>query len=352
MRARLLDISRLISRVGKGPMTGVDRVELAYFEELVRRRRKMFCLCRIPGRYVLLDETGATEILNKINRDTPWGSRDFLSRLLRGKTPAFQQSMSDLRRNSICRCTPNGLGRALQKIAPDGVDYFNVGHSNLRQKVLAAIKAHANSRIIVFIHDIIPITYPEFSRTEVVARFTQDMKRVSSFADFIIYNSASTKSEAETYFAECGRVPESLVAHIGVQRHIRNLKQPAGIEQESSNFLILGTIEPRKNHLLLLNIWQAFQNSMPPADIPHLHIVGQRGWNNENVFNILDNDPMSGVSVFEHNSLTDAEAQHRLANCTAMLFPSHAEGFGCRCWKLRNWACLLSVAKMPFIVKY
>ena len=328
MRARLLDISRLISRVGKGPMTGVDRVELAYFEEFVRRRRKMLCLCRIPGRYVFLDVTGAKEILNRIKGVTPWGSRDFLSRLSRNKTPVFQQCLSDLRRYSLCRCLPNGLGRTLKKITPEGVDYFNVGHSNLRQKVLAAVKAQPSSKIIVLIHDIIPITYPQFSRTEVVQRFIQDMMRVSSMADVIIYNSASTKAKAEAYFAECGRVPQSLVAHLGIQGHISKATQPVVIEEEEPIFVILGTIEPRKNHLLLLNIWQTYQKTVPPADIPHLHIIGQRGWNNENVFNILDSDPMVGVSVFEYNNLNDADAQRRLANCTAMLFPSHAEGFG------------------------
>jgi hypothetical protein len=33
--ARLLDLTRLVSRLGRGPMTGVDRVEFAYLDHLL-----------------------------------------------------------------------------------------------------------------------------------------------------------------------------------------------------------------------------------------------------------------------------------------------------------------------------
>jgi glycosyltransferase involved in cell wall biosynthesis len=89
---------------------------------------------------------------------------------------------------------------------------------------------------------------------------------------------------------------------------------------EPAQFVILGTIEPRKNHQLLLDIW---------ADIPaELHIIGQRGWLNETVFAKLDNSDLVGKSVFEHNTLDDAALALRLATARALLFPSFAEGFG------------------------
>lgn len=43
---------------------------------------------------------------------------------------------------------------------------------------------------------------------------------------------------------------------------------------------------------------------------------------------MLDNDPMMGVSVFEHNDLSDDALQALLAESRALLFPSHVEGFG------------------------
>ena len=49
----------------------------------------------------------------------------------------------------------------------------------------------------------------------------------------------------------------------------------------------MGTIEARKNHMLLLNIWSRLIDSMG-SDAPRLLIIGHRGWEAEPVFRLLD----------------------------------------------------------------
>ena len=93
-------------------------------------------------------------------------------------------------------------------------------------------------------------------------------------------------------------------------------------------FVVLGTIEPRKNHLLLLNIWRQFAEELPPGNIPQLHIVGRRGWENENIVDILDRAPFMGRHVFERGFLPDGDLRDLLTGARALLFPSFAEGFG------------------------
>lgn len=44
--ARLLDLTRLISRVGRGPMTGVDRVEFAYLRHMLGDTIPLYSLVR------------------------------------------------------------------------------------------------------------------------------------------------------------------------------------------------------------------------------------------------------------------------------------------------------------------
>ena len=46
--ARLLDLTRLFSRVGRGVNTGVDRVEAAYLERLLDEPLPLFSLIRTP----------------------------------------------------------------------------------------------------------------------------------------------------------------------------------------------------------------------------------------------------------------------------------------------------------------
>lgn len=318
----------MISRVGRGPATGIDRVELAYFKELLTRRTPIFFLSRIPRGYVILDRTGGEVILNKIKAITPWGSRDLLSRFSRRQTEVQHQCQSDLRRLSVGKCVSWQLRKLMSRFFPNGVDYFNVGHANLRAEVFGSIQALQNSKIIVLIHDFIPIDYPEYSRPEVVARFETDMRRVSGHADCVIYNSEWTKACAEKHFSDWNRIPKSVVAHLGIKNSFNSGKQLCENIDENPNFVVLGTIEPRKNHGLLLQIWQDYQNDPSIEDIPTLHIIGTRGWNNDSVFKILDDDPMMGHTVIEHNNLDDPAVRQLLQKSWGLLFPSAVEGFG------------------------
>ena len=87
-----LDLTRLISRVGRGQMTGIDRVELAYLKTLVHRCPFFFGLVRARRTYFLLDRTGAEQLLARLQGRQPWGPRDLRSRLLR-RHPALRQAV-------------------------------------------------------------------------------------------------------------------------------------------------------------------------------------------------------------------------------------------------------------------
>ena len=92
--------------------------------------------------------------------------------------------------------------------------------------------------------------------------------------------------------------------------------------------MTIGTIEPRKNHAFLLQIWAEMAQQAGP--LPALLICGARGWNNDQVFAQLDRHPMMGQHVFELNSLSDAQMAAALQGAAGLLHPSHAEGYGLR----------------------
>ncbi|NOX73963.1 MAG: glycosyltransferase family 4 protein [Alphaproteobacteria bacterium] len=326
MKPRLLDISRLISREGLGPHTGIDRVELAYFREFLRGDAPVYFLCRLPKSYVVLDRTGGQKTFDRIIGEANWSTRGLARIILPKSNPAHQAAVSGVWRLAIAKSSGRGLRKALVALFGNGVSYFNVGHSNIRQEVFDAVDAVRISGITVLIHDLIPLTYSSFSTPESTEKFTNLLKLTSELATRVIYNSKATQREAEAEFAKLGRVPPGVAAHLGVDLvSIPNIGEGTG---EKPAFVVLGTIEPRKNHLLLLEIWQRFAKTLSPQDIPELHIIGRRGWNNGKVFSILDGDPMMGAQVFEHSNLPDEAVQTRLAQCRALLFPSFVEGFG------------------------
>ena len=90
-------------------------------------------------------------------------------------------------------------------------------------------------------------------------------------------------------------------------------------------FTVLGTIEPRKNHLLLLTLWRQMAEA---GEAPQLLVIGKRGWMNDNIVALLDDCAAIQPFVTEANSLTDREIAAALSRSRAMLFPSFAEGLG------------------------
>jgi glycosyltransferase involved in cell wall biosynthesis len=87
-------------------------------------------------------------------------------------------------------------------------------------------------------------------------------------------------------------------------------------------------IEPRKNHTLLLDLWDRLEARFGAETAPQLAIVGRRGWRNADVFARLDARRGQAGAVREYNDLSDAAVQGLLAASAGLLFPTHAEGFG------------------------
>jgi len=327
--ARCLDLSRLISRVGRGPATGIDRVELAYLQALCGGDVALFALVRTGLGYFLLDHAGAGKLLDRLLGKVPWGPPDVLSRLFLKASDEKRAAISDLRRLCLARSGKGGLAAMLSRHLPSGVVYLNVGHSNLERHVFETFHNTCNGRVSVLIHDMIPLDFPEYQRPGTVEAFEARLRRVGELADLVIYNSDQSRADGERYFSEWGRVPDAIVAHLGVDIAPPDPAQlPTGLDLSRPYFVSVGTIEPRKNHALLLDIWDHFSKEHAPEAVANLFIVGNRGWNNEEVFRRLDDPTLSQRHVFELTGLSDGAMSALVGRAQAMLFPSFAEGYG------------------------
>ncbi|QFT58180.1 Glycosyl transferases group 1 [Sulfitobacter sp. THAF37] len=318
---RLLDLTRSLRRAGR-VATGVDRVELAYLRRFLHDEAPCFGIVRTALGYVLLDRFGLTCFLDRVEGRDDWGRADLLSRLARRRPQAVRRAESDVRRLAVARARRASLPRLLQRHFPHGFDYFNVGHSNLTDRVLGGIKG-AKGRIHVLVHDVIPLEHPEFQRQGTVATFEAKLRRVSTWADRVIYNSNDTRDRAEQVLKGMGRVPPGLVAHLGTDLALPDPSAlPAGLPPAGSYFVTVGTLEPRKNHAFLLNLW----DEMGPS-APALFLCGSRGWNNDTLFARLDALPPDHP-VQEISGLTDAALSALVQGASGALFPSLSEGFG------------------------
>ncbi len=325
-----LDITRLISRAGLGPPTGIDRVELAYLRHFLGSDTPLWGIARVGGGQALLDRAGLAAVAACLADPSLRRPEDWRALISRRLPPERRRAEADLRRRALVLATGRGLVRALARHLPQGTSYVNVGHSNLGAPLLAALRAVPELRIAVMIHDTIPLDHPAFQRPGMAERFAAMLVRVGGAADLAICNSKDTCARLAHHLGRLGaRLPPVVVAHLGLDLAPQAAgAPPAGFCPGHPAFLCLGTIEPRKNHALLLDVWERLAQTMPRAALPHLHIAGRRGWCNEAVFARIASVQAEGLPVFEHPALPDAELAALLHGCRALLLPSRAEGFG------------------------
>lgn len=326
MTLYLIDITRTISRIDRGLATGIDRVELAYIKYLVSTEPKTLFVARLGRHSVLFDVSGMQKILVNILKSHDWG-RPKLSDLIRLKLSWEQRcARSYLKRNCLAKAKTSKVGRLFGKIDLTRYQFLNVGHSNLTDTMFGALKAGGCSDIRVLIHDMIPLDYPEFSKPHIPKVFEKRMRSVAKNANQIICNSEETSRRVQYYFRKWGAEPEYLVAHLGIEA-----MRPTALAQKVVDrpyFVILGTIEPRKNHMLLFRVWERMTAELQASEMPLLFVVGRRGWVNAEVFQFLDESLLVGTYVFEENNLEDQSLTNLLTHANALLFPSFVEGFG------------------------
>jgi len=212
-----------------------------------------------------------------------------------------------------------------------GMKYYYVNSSQfvgISLELLDKLQQTVDMDLIFLIHDLLPVHYPEYFISEFDTLLERRALRILRLHPHIITNSATTREHVELFAGQKKTTPRSLVSMpLGVEDHfLRRPEMPVG-EETPPYFMTICTIEPRKNHLLLLHIWRELHRQNL-KEIPKLYLVGRRGWENENVVDMLERSlPLKGV-VMETSNVQDEELLPLLAGARALLFPSFAEGWG------------------------
>jgi glycosyltransferase involved in cell wall biosynthesis len=295
----LLDVTRLCGRFLKQRIpTGVDRVSQAYVQHFGNRSR---AVVRIGSYNMVLSRAGSKKLFDSLLNNTINVSR-----------------LIDRLHYRDCFCALWGHNLA-------GSFLFNMGHSGLDQNTYQARLKKFGLKPLILVHDLIPLSHPEFCRPGEMDRHLSRMNNVLRFASGVITNSQITLDDLGGFAQKTAQpIPPSVAAPLAA----------AQLPAPSSNrpflhpyFIVLGTIEPRKNHLLLLHIWRKLIASLGEK-APHLLIIGQRGWECENVIDLLERCESLRGYVKELSTCSDADLATYLFHSQALLFPSFVEGYG------------------------
>jgi glycosyltransferase involved in cell wall biosynthesis len=304
----ILDITRLLSRVLHPTPTGVDRVEMAYARGLLAAvpDRLRFAAVHPSGLYGRLPTDAVTRFLDATEQrwqDEGLGRQSlrlFAAKTLLSLRPRLAKASE---RSIYVQPSPNNL---------------------IKPALMRSFLRRENARLVCLVHDLIPIQFPEYARPGGAALHARRMETVVSQSDGIIANSQATLDALDPWLARAPRRPLTTVAHLGTETGA----SVAPYVADRPYFVCVGTIEPRKNHLLLLHLWRAMAERHGPQAIPRLILIGRRGWENEQVIDLLERCPALAGCVEEHAGLPDRLVRAMIGSARGLLLPSFAEGYG------------------------
>lgn len=314
----MLDVSRLLSRAGRATPTGIDRVEMAYARRLIANgAAARFAAVKPTGGLGLLPDRAAREFVEAIA--ARWRGD--------GASPQPTRPVSRIARQLRLRLLGSReLAPTRRRCTNGGAVYLLVSHHHLENcALLARLRQRAGARFICLIHDLIPVQFPEYARPGQAEKHLRRIRNAAQFADALIVNSAVTRDALQCQIDRAGRAPPVLVAPFGTD--LPTAAPDAAPPLPRPYFVCVGTIEARKNHLLLLNVWRQLAAELGERT-PFLVLIGRRGWETENVVDMLERCPALRPCVIEHGALSDAAMVPLLAGARALLLPSFAEGFG------------------------
>ncbi|MDI1281536.1 glycosyltransferase family 1 protein [Brevundimonas sp.] len=330
----LFDAGRLLDRTTREAPTGVDRVCLAYAEWLAGRRDiRVVPVATVRNRLRAVETARYRRDIRALR--SRWSGEG-------AETPAEQALVRALTLGtgdqSILDAEPappalslrrvRAVGQALtSRPLPEtrpGTAYVSVGHTALNTPTILADLARRGVSSTIMIHDLIPITHPEFCRPGDQARHHRRVCSALRHAGRIIVNSNYTADQLLT-FAAAEALPPPPVRAI-----------PLGLEpvfltrgttpSARPYFVHVGTIEARKNLALLLTLWRRLQERMGAAT-PGLVLIGRYGWENEAVLDHLQRSPNLQGLVHQSAGLSDASLARLMRGARAVVAPSSIEGF-------------------------
>lgn len=262
-------------------------------------------------------------------------ARKFIRRLYRPATPHAPNAQSG---------SPNGRVNPLKRWLSRSIRFterVGVGYLRHSLRVLSDrqefhlyhepnyIPWQCNLPTIATIHDLSVLLYPEWHPQERVKYFETHFFQGLERCEHLIADTEFVRGEI---IRKLG-VPEHRVTtvHLGVRQTFQPMSheelmpflQELGLKP--GYFLHVGTLEPRKNLLMLM---QAFCDL--PGKLREQHpliLIGGWGWRNENIRAYFESTARhAGVLHFGYVPENSMPAIYNGAR--TLLFPSHYEGFG------------------------
>lgn len=187
-------------------------------------------------------------------------------------------------------------------------------------------------RVVATIHDLsfehLPETFNRRSRAQLrltVRRTARKAARIITLSEF------SRRDIIDTYGASPERVTVTAAAappafaEVKNETELRNIRQKYAIH--SDYILSLGSIQPRKNLVRLVEAYSCLRRVRAPSKLPKLVIAGKRGWLDTDIFRAGQQSEFANDILFI-GYVPDPDLPALFSGATSFVYPSYFEGFG------------------------
>lgn len=186
--------------------------------------------------------------------------------------------------------------------------------------------------VVVSVHDLsfehLPQTFLRRSRTQLRLTVRHSARR----ADRILTLSEHTRGDViETYKIDPAKVtaiPLAAPAHFGPvvdDKELQRVRHNYGIDGDY--VLSVGSIQPRKNLVRLINAYAALRAVQTGNRYPKLVIVGKRGWLYDETLRVLEETGVKD-SIVLTGYVPESDLPPLYSGALCFVYPSYFEGFG------------------------
>lgn len=218
-----------------------------------------------------------------------------------------------------------------------GTTLINLGTSWSDRNYLLDIRtarARADIVYVPLVFDLIPLIEPTWFMESLVRDYRAWFGSLLHSADGCLVISRATRQDLLNKAIERkAPIPANAVPVVPLDGNFRQDASDVaalhtyGLDPQAY-VLLVSTLEPRKNHIGAFRAWLQLAAALDEATLPHLVCVGGRGWLNDEVHQMLRDNPKLQKMVHIFHGVPDNELAMLYEHCLFALYPSFYEGWG------------------------
>lgn len=186
--------------------------------------------------------------------------------------------------------------------------------------------------VVATIHDLAFEHLPETFNRRSWLQLRLTVRRTARRAAHIItVSDYSRRDISRTYGIPPERItvtPEAAATHFAPvtnETELRRIRESYGIQE--NYILSVGSIQPRKNLVRLIEAYSSLRGVHPQGKLPQLVLAGKRGWLDDETFRAAERNAL-GRDILFTGYVPEQDLVGLYSGAICFVYPSYFEGFG------------------------